>query len=497
MRKSFLFVLFIFLFFSNGFSGEKYRVAVLEPYHSTAVSKSKLQILVDILESELGKTFTVISRKDIGIVNTEQYYKRKNQLMDDLHNKKFNGVDKILVFDIQKFGSRYYLSVKLLDVETAQSVGDSTKVRYQSDIPDALKKMVSKIKYFGIKVDYEDIKALLELKEYKQARSKLNIYMMQNGTNDQATELLDILNKNQAVEHYQHARKLFSKQLYPEAMKYIKLAVSYNPEKKDFQRFKTKIQKKLDEKRNMGNKERAEDIHRKAKALYAQSDLDSLREALRLSEKSEDLVVGNFWYSGLTHNIKAKIQQRKKEIRQKEEWDAYWRRRERNISNDGFTLSGVYSVPRNEILSQYYISRQIGIAAGMDVAFGKFFTWYNRLQFIGLYTEHPGVSKESLDFSYFSTGFRLHYLLLTIFDPYVQLALNWIGISGDTTNMPPQFVDGLGGEDSSMGFEYGVGMKIVLTTKLGVFGETMWYNNTIGSQEMGNNTYRVGFFFGF
>lgn len=133
------------------YTGPKLSVAVID-MKSMQVPETVAMILSDILRDELFKTkrFRIMNRTEMGDILDEQGFQYSGAC-DDMacivDMGKVLGVEKMIAGSISKLGELYYLSLKLVNVETAENekiVSTKGKVQ-EEELPNLVQSAVLKL----------------------------------------------------------------------------------------------------------------------------------------------------------------------------------------------------------------------------------------------------------------------------------------------------------------------------------------------------------------
>ncbi|OGF45103.1 MAG: hypothetical protein A2536_06360 [Candidatus Firestonebacteria bacterium RIFOXYD2_FULL_39_29] len=156
-----------FLLTGIGFAEEKINVAVLS-FESKNVSETDTSIFVSLFRHDLYRTnkYLVIGRDKMEDVLKEQKLQMTGCTSSEcaVEVGKLLNVRKIFIGDINELGGIYYITVRLLDVESG-SVDKSERIRCESknDFEECSVKLASNIT--GVQLKYERMKTSQYLSE--------------------------------------------------------------------------------------------------------------------------------------------------------------------------------------------------------------------------------------------------------------------------------------------------------------------------------------------
>jgi hypothetical protein len=185
-----------------------------------------------------------------------------------------------------------------------------------------------------------------------------------------------------------------------------------------------------------------------------------------------------------------------------------WEKKTNTMQYGGVDIFYTFYQPEHEFIKEQYPNIS-GLGATFHFPIWTMFTIYNKFTYIGLFNNEMEKLPEdykSASFTqvYFSQGVRIHILfydlfnikfLRNTFDIYGQIGWNACRISefAATEKLSAAY------NYSSLGYEYGGGLKIMVTNNVGFFGESIFTENEAGknNEEINSVQINFGIFVGF
>ncbi len=420
---------------------QKIRIAVLDLEPMEGVSSNRAQALSEILRTEIAGTgvFEVIERGQIVKQMEEAKFQLSGLTSDsDINGRielgKVLGIKRAIIGSIIEIEGTITINVRLINMETGnidipQSFYTS-KDKVVFEMKDIAKAISDKANLEMIQINAADIETLIASEDFEKAKEKLEIYIKQSGKNTKSQELVVKINKGLAKNKYNQSKESYGKGDLDTAKTVIEEAQKLDPENKDYAAFSVIIQNALNNKKN------------------------------------------------------------------EEESKSFWLNRGSNMKYGGLDIFTAKFNGLNKTMAEQF-PMLIGAGGNLQLPMGKYATLYNKFSYIGLLGNTPKdlpsyLQKMSIMEMIYNGGLRLHLMMFTIVDFYVQGGVNYTYYQESLQDDKYSFNAELNG----WGFEAGGGIKGMITTSFGLYAEVMYEGIQLSKTDMSGFQINAGIFLG-